>query len=227
MGKRNKGKAAIVLRHGAQSSRSSMNGDGAPGSASSSLTVVPKLQKIQKVTTFSVWDPAAHAFALSTSAQVTAGFNYQISNLGAPTQTLVQEFEAYRIKRIDAVYFPNSWVGSLTAPSQGATVMAAFDPDDSTPIITVAQLAGKQRTVIHSAFEKWELSFHPRPSTALFGNSLFAGYSIAAEAPWVDSDNLSVPHFGFKVAANPSDITAAGGVFYFRYTIDVMMASGV
>lgn len=226
-----------MARHGSQprqSRRATKKGSrhagalvAGPMTASSSMTVVPKLQSSQKVTTFSVWDPSPHGVATSISVSTSAGFNFQISNLGSPTMTLVQEFEAYRIVRVDAVYIPNSFIGSLVAPASGAVFWTAFDPDDNTSLVSVAQLAGKQRSTVHSLFEKFELSFQPRPSQALFSNALFSGYSIASAAPWVDSSNLSVPHFGMKWSANAVDISNAGGVFLFRYTIDVMMVGGV
>jgi hypothetical protein len=128
--------------------------------------------------------------------------------------------DAYRILSVDVVYVPNNPVGSVpsTGNTNGAALWAAFDPDDNLAV-GVVTTAASSTAVLHSMTEKWEMTLYPRPSIALYSGGAFSGYAIAEKEPWIDSDNLNVPHYGLKYAA-PALAAAYSGAFYVRYNLE-------
>jgi hypothetical protein len=125
----------------------------------------------------------------------------------------------YRITAVDLVFKPMSpnglAVGAVTAFSG---FIGAFDPDDNTTSTGVGFVASMETSSLHSQFETWEETIHPRPSVTLYSNGAFSGYSIPGEAPWIDSDNLSVPHYGYKVGIFQAPVATVA--LFVRYHLE-------
>jgi len=133
---------------------------------------------------------------------------------------LLQATDAYRILSVDVVYLPNNTTGPFPTASntRGAGMWACFDPDDNLTS-GVVTTAASSTAVLHSLMEKWSMTLYPRPSVALYGGGAFSGYAISEDEPWIDSDNLSVPHYGLKYGA-PIAAAPYSVAFYIRYNIE-------
>jgi hypothetical protein len=182
------------------------------------------LPRNQTAISLLMWDSTAHSIATSASVATYGQFTFSVSLLA--DTTLFASFEQYRISAVDVVYKPNSFTAD-SSPSTGTTGYAgwfAFDPDDNatTSVGGVGGVASKNTAVLHSMCEQWSMTIHPRPSVTLYQSGAFSGYSTPEQAVWVDSDNLSVEHFGLKYAFPPT-FTAAAGCLYFRYHVDAVM----
>jgi len=185
--------------------------------------VIPNLPFNQKKISLVQWDDVPHVITCNTTSASFYVYNFTAATLA--DSTVFGSFEAYRITAVDIVYKPNNLVGqplSTTTITNGFAGWYAYDPDDNSVLTTLPQLQSKNTAVVHSMFEPWEMTIHPRPSRALYSGGAFSGYEISEGPVWVDSDNLSVPHYGFKVGL-PASPQNAGGVLCFRYHIDVIM----
>lgn len=184
---------------------------------------IPGVPRTQKKMSIVQWEPTPFQFATSTSAQTTMQRSFQVAFLA--DTVVFASFDAYRITCVDLVYKPNSFTGPLPATaSSGYAGWFAFDPDDNTVLTVggVGGIAAKNTAVVHSLFEPWEMSFEPRPTPALYTAGTFSGYELLEKPIWVDSDNLTVPHYGFK-GVLPLTPTVASGEFFFRYHVDLIL----
>lgn len=191
--------------------------DGGNLPATSDLVSVPPMFKSRSKIRYSIWDSNPKPISMSTSSSVVGSLTFQASSVA--NTDLLAATDAYRILSVDIVYVPNSQAGlAPAASSNGAGMWFCFDPDDNTTSSVVSTAASSTATV-HSMLEKWEMTLRPRPSIALYGSGTFSGYAIAEKEPWIDSDNLSVPHYGLKWGA-PGGAAAYSGCLYVRYNLE-------
>jgi hypothetical protein len=170
-----------------------------------------------------MWDSNVYTFStVSSAGGVTAAYAFQVSNLADPT--FFSKFEAYRILRVDVVAKPASQVGISGATTNALAYWSAYDPDDNTTA-TITGIASKHTARVHGFWESWEESLVPVPSAAMYAAGAFSGYSLPESESWIDSDNLSVLHYGFKLAV-PQVVAAAVTTvqLLFRYHVEVIMS---
>jgi hypothetical protein len=167
---------------------------------------------------YSIWNSTPVIVQASTSSSIQGALAFAAADV-ADTK-LLQATDAYRILSVDVVYIPNSPNGLSPAATstRGSGIWVAFDPDDdlTSGVVTTA---ASSTAVLHSLNEKWSMTLYPRPSQALYAGGAFSGYAIAEREPWIDSDNLSVPHYGLKWGA-PVAAAAIGGAMYIRYNLE-------
>jgi hypothetical protein len=191
----------------------------ATGYSTGQHLTLPPVSRFRE-TKITAWDSNVYLFQLVPSAGGgTAAYYFQLSNLSETS--LFGNFEAYRIDQIDIVAKPANNAGYSGAPSNALAYWTAYDPDDSATA-TITGVASKQTARVHGFSESWEESIVPLPSPAVYGTSAFAGYELPTKPIWIDSANLSVPHFGFKLAA-PQFNAATGVQLLFRYHISLRL----
>jgi len=168
-----------------------------------------------------MYNPVVQVLVASTSTGLSDGYQFQVSDL-ADFGTIAK-FEGYRISSVDVIYKPNSFTGLVPLTATSVAMLAvAFDPDDSSTL-PFAGVVAKDNCVIRSPYEPWSITINPRPTPALYGNALLAGYQLPDKAVWCDSDNLNIPHYGLKIATPPTQPVAWSGGLVFRYHVDVVM----
>jgi hypothetical protein len=196
----------------------------ATGSSIGGKTVIPRFNaRSMSRMRLMMWDSNIYVFSPTSAAGgVTAAYGFQISNLA--DSSLFSKFEAYRILRVDVVAKPASQVGISGATTAALAYWSAYDPDDNTTA-TIVGIAAKQTARVHGLWESWEESLVPVPSAAMYAAGAFSGYSLPESETWIDSDNLNVLHYGFKLAA-PQVVAAAVTTIQllFRYHVEVIMS---
>jgi hypothetical protein len=167
------------------------------------------------------WDSNVYLFSLVTSAGgVTATYSFNVGNL--PDTTIWSDFEMYRIDKVDIIAKPYNLAGYAGAVTNGFSYWTAYDPDD-TSSATITNVASKQTARVHGFNESWEESIVPLPSPAVFNSSsVFSGYTTPDRPIWIDSSTLTVPHFGFKLAA-PQAPAATSIQLLFRYHVSLKL----
>jgi hypothetical protein len=179
---------------------------------------IPSIRPNQRQARIIQWEPAAHTFTTSIGATTQGVFTFTVQALA--DTSVFSAFEAYKIQTVDIIYKPNNPIGDTTSNALGVAGWFAFDPDDNTTV-SVATIAAKKHAVLQSLLEPWEITISPRPTPAVYSGGVFSGYEIGRSV-WLDSDNLGVPHFGFKYAI-PMTSAVLLGSLYFRYHVDVIM----
>jgi len=220
---RNSGKRGKSSKRGSGKTPKNRIRQIAATSGGNQVMVVPNLPLNQKKISIVQWDDVPRIITTSTSSANFFTFSFTAATLA--DSTIFTSFEAYRITAVDIVYKPNNLVGqplSTTTITNGFVGWYAFDPDDNSVLTTLPQLQSKNTAVVHSMFEPWEMTIHPRPSRAIYSGGAFSGYEIPTGPVWIDSDNLNVPHYGFKCAL-PAAPANSGGAMCFRYHIDAIM----
>lgn len=172
------------------------------------------------ISRITMWEGAPQSFSTSASAATNLNISFQIANLA--DSSLFSKFEGYKIVAVDVVYKPNSFIGSVPGTATtGSCVAVAFDPDDNTSI-SLTDLLSKDTCKLFSMYEAWTLTINPRPTPAVYAGGVWAGYSLPDTDLWIDSDQLSIPHYGLKMAS-PLSYVAASGTIWIRYHCDVVM----
>lgn len=192
--------------------------------ASSLTTLVPSVKSVQNRSrmVLTQWEPTPVVLLSSITGTRTYNRSFSVSSLA--DTAIFTSYDAYRISGVDIVYKPNSYRGDApeSALASGSNVWAAFDPDDNTTVALTGpgSIPSMQTCSIHSMYENWEICISPVPSVALYSAGAFAGYEIPGNAKWIDTDNLTVPHYGFKIVM-PQAYIVASGTLYFRYHLEL------
>jgi hypothetical protein len=195
--------------------------DNQTGTAPGPRLEIPYLPKDRRaICRITQFDATGSSFSTSASAVTNLDLSFQVNNLA--DASIFSKFEAYRIVAVDVIYKPNSYIGSVPGTATvGNIVFVAFDPDDNNATGTAGALS-KDTCKVMSMFEAWTITIHPRPTPAVYAGGVFVGYSLPEKDTWIDSDNLTIPHYGLKMAS-PLAVTAASGYLMFRYHVDVIM----
>jgi hypothetical protein len=177
------------------------------------------VQKYQTVKNVQI-DSNVYIFSPTTAAGgVTQTYSFQASNL--PDSAAISKWDMYRIDKIDIVAKPYNLAGYAGATTNNFCLLSAFDPDDNTTA-TITGIASKQTCKVHDFNESWVETIRPKVSRAVYGAGVFDGYEIPEGEVWLDSDYLSVPHFGFKLAAAQAG-AATSIQLIFRYHLSLRM----
>jgi hypothetical protein len=192
----------------------------ATGYSTGQHLTLPPVSRFRE-TKVTAWDSNVYLFTTTTSAGGNvAAYNFSLSNL--PDTSIFGDFEAYRIDQIDIVAKPTNNAGYSGASTNAVAYWTAYDPDDSATTL-ITGVAAKQTARVHGFSESWEESIVPLASPAVFnGSSAFSGYELPTKPIWIDSAVLSVPHFGFKLAA-PQFLAATSIQLLFRYHISLRL----
>lgn len=158
----------------------------------------------------------------STSAESPTPFNFKLNQLPGYTE-MTNMFDQYRITRVDVLYEPASRAGSSAATgSSGAPVMWTQVDYDSTSTVSIAQLAERENTMIHSAFDRWEHSFIPKIASAAYQSAVASGYYIENGNPWISTSTPGVEYYGFKFSfPQVTSTTQFGGTLFFRVHVEL------
>jgi hypothetical protein len=214
--------------HAALTRAKKAKGSKRPGRARMNQSVTPTGQTAviprfgaskAKVKTFYMWESTPRTINSSTSASSSNGYTFSINLLA--DSTIFGTFDAYRIKSVTLVAKPASEVGTVSIASGSDALVGAFDPDDNNAFGVVTTLA-KEDARVHSMWESWEERIFPIPSIAVFSGGAFSGYSLPGEAPWIDSDNLTVPHYGWKYGVFQAR-TASSVSIFVRYELECVL----
>jgi hypothetical protein len=146
------------------------------------------------------------------------GFAVSLANIGAYAE-FTALFNQYRICQVDLEYILSTQVIGSSYPRMAFCV----DYNDSAAPATEADLLQYEHcSVINfSQFKTvFKRSFKPRIALAAYQPSAFSSYSTAPPDSWVDTDNPTVQHYGWKTFITNYNSTSFPAVklqLYFRF----------
>lgn len=134
-------------------------------------------------------------------------------------------FDQYRISnvmiRID--YTLGLWENSGVS-YKAPLIVCVVDHDDSGNAV-VADLLQYPQVVTHSfdqnGYTPFIASFKPNPLMDVAGSGVSTGYAPMKIAPFIRTANLSIPHYGFKLAIMGNGASVNAVIGYFQITIYV------
>jgi len=154
----------------------------------------------------------------ASTSPVFAGYSFQLEDFPDFTE-LTALYDQYRIRQASVNFLHNG------AALVGGQLFSVIDYDDATPPTTLASLWQYPSLMITAAGTNATRNFTPHCVSVLYDGvtPLAAGGNIVA--PWIDSNNPSVPHYGLKVGVQGyASATAIWNVYLtaiinFRNTI--------
>jgi hypothetical protein len=159
---------------------------------------VPRtLFKRNKVYTFSR-KFAAPAITATTISGASGGFSFSLSQVPNTTD-FSNLFDQYRIIEIAVTLIPNYIQANVP-------IYTAFDYDDALTPPNVFTLFEKQTCRISESDQVIERVFTPRTLRETYATAVTSGYETAVGA-WIDSQNDTIPHYGFKYFIAPLPAT--------------------
>lgn len=135
-------------------------------------------------------------------------------------------FDQYRLNWVEIKVIP-TMVGMVTTDADVTGPISAteripnycfwVDRDDITLAVTYDELRVRQGAVVRKATQSYTRKFRPNILSNTFNGLSPDGHQIVKEPAWIDTGNISLPHYGFKM------VLQAGGSATNQYVLRVQM----
>jgi hypothetical protein len=86
-----------------------------------------------------------------------------------------------------------------------------IDYDDAATPTSVTQLQQYDTLMVAPNAQSFERHIAPRPALAAYSGSVFTAFASSSNLIWIDSNNVTVPYYGFKWATDP--VTTVSGTY--------------
>jgi hypothetical protein len=142
----------------------------------------------------------------TTSTTVPTSFNTSF-NFGQLDQnaSLATVFDQYRIRRIEAKFYPTAFGGTGVQLGVSAGLLTSVIDYDDAATVTVAQANDYQNALIVPVGTAFARTFVPHVALAAYSGSVFTQFANAYDQ-WIDANSTGVPHYGIKVATSITDV---------------------
>jgi hypothetical protein len=121
-------------------------------------------------------------------------------------------FDQYRIRHVrlqcSTLAAP---FGQATTATSFPTVYTVIDYDDAATPTSVAQLQQYDTLMVAPNAQSFERHIAPRPALAAYSGSVFTAFASSSNLIWIDSNNVTVPYYGFKWATDA--VTTVSGTY--------------
>ncbi len=173
---------------------------------------VPRLKlKREKVYTFSRKFRVGSVSATSVTG-ASGGYSFSLSNLSNSTD-FSNLFDQYRISQITVSFIPNYIQANVP-------LYTAFDYDDASTPPNLLVMFEKESCRISEANQIVERTFNPRVLREVYVSTVSTGYETAI-SPWIDSQNDTVQHYGFKYYIAP--LPTSGLTNTYEVNVDMII----
>lgn len=113
-------------------------------------------------------------------------------------------FDQWRLKKVTVrCDFAFGYSNSATTPVVTPNIYYVADYDDPQDCTITDMLQYPQVQVhnfYHNGYEPFQVSLSPKPLRDVAGAGISTGYGPMPVAPWLRTDNMSLPHYGLKMA---------------------------
>jgi hypothetical protein len=225
-------------------SRRSKNRESNPNTAplTSGLVMVAKLPKpvnvpfrTRRSLTYQLsWNPAlglggagASTLQMSFSPGAT-DFRIGGVSITAPSLPNASEYSAlfdqYKVEKVmvrmdysGVNAFSNTGVANV--PPLALFILDHDDPNDA----VVNDLLQFPQVLTHSwvegGYKPFQVAFKPRPLADIAGSGLSTGYAPTREAPFIRTSEITIPHYGLKMALLNNGGSASAVIGFFQVTV--------
>jgi len=111
--------------------------------------------------------------------------------------------------------------GQSTTATTYPTLYTVIDYDDASTPTSVSQLQQFDTLEVTPNAQVVERTIRPRAALAAYSGSVFTAFSTAPHGVWIDSNNVTVPHYGFKWATD--GVTTVSGS-YQLYSVNITLS---
>lgn len=178
---------------------------------------VPRLRLKMKPYSFTRMTTGV-TLSATTGVPLATGLTFSIDQLPAYTD-FTNFFDQYRILQVRVTLAP----GALGANS---VIYSAIDYDDANVPITQSDLLERETCQITSSSIFLHRDLVPATLNQVYQSNVTTGYSVK-HRQWIDSQNVSVPHYGLKLFSPtvPSGSTANTWLMVAEYSIQGRFAA--
>lgn len=154
----------------------------------------------------------------SSNAGDTGSIQFSLDQLPGYTE-FTALFEQYRIMQVRVLLSPLAAnFGQSTTATTYPTLYTVIDVDDASTPTSVSQLQQYDTLEVTPNAQVVERTIRPHAALAAYSGSLFTAFSMAPNGWWIDSSNVTVPHYGFKWATD--GVTTVSGS-YQLYSVNL------
>lgn len=129
-----------------------------------------------------------------------AGYNFQLGQVGGNLGPFTALYDQYRISKIVWQLIPKWNMSDIDSAATGGNlpmVATCIDYDDGNAPANLGDVIQRQNAKLHRAAKIITRTFKP---CANFVVDASTGALSSKQSPWLDATNISVPHFGIKLA---------------------------
>lgn len=173
-------------------------------------TVFPITRAIRRIFTLdslTIDGAVADTMQLSFSPNAT---DYRLSGVSFYTTPLPfttefsNLFDQWRLKKVIVrCDFASGYSNSASTPIILPNIMYVSDYDDSQDA-TITDLLQYPQLQVHNfyknGYEPFQVSLSPKPLRDVAGSGISTGYGPMPVAPWLRTADMSLPHYGLKMA---------------------------
>jgi len=192
-----------------------------------SFAIRRAIRRVLTVDSSTIEGSAATTIQLSFSPGAT---DYRFAGTSVYTTAIpnssefVNLFDQWRLKsvlvRLDIAF---GYQGLASTPIVTPNLIYAADYDDSGDA-SIDDLMQYPQVQVHNFYENgytpFQVTLSPKPLRDIAGSGVSTGYGPMPVAPWLRTSNLSIPHYGLKMALDwmgkvqTADIQIVVTVFY-------------
>lgn len=136
----------------------------------------------------------------AASGDFLAGYNFQLSQVGGNVGPFTALYDQYRIAKVVWQLVPKWNVSDVNTTAGGGNlpmIATCIDYDDSNTPPNYGDVLQRQNAKIHRGAKIITRVFKP---CANFVVDATTGALNAKQSPWLDVQNINVPHYGVKLA---------------------------
>jgi hypothetical protein len=147
----------------------------------------------------------------SSNAGDTGSIQFTLDSLPGYTD-FTALFDQYRIRHVRIQCSPLAApFGQSTTATSYPTVYTVIDYDDASVPTSVTQLQQFDTLMVTPNAQSLERHIAPRPALAAYSGSVFTAFASSPNTMWIDSNNVTVPYYGFKWATD--GVTTVSGSY--------------
>lgn len=157
----------------------------------------------------------------SSNAGDTGSVQFTLDSLPGYTEYTAL-FDQYRIRQVRVQCSPlTAPFGPATTATTYPTVYTVIDYDDAATPTGVSQLQQYDTIEVTPNGQVIERYIKPRAALAAYSGSVFTAFAQAPTGMWFDTDNVTIPYYGFKWATDA--VTTASGEFQL-YSVNITVS---
>lgn len=167
----------------------------------------------------------ASNIASLTGAVLTGGVSFQFSDVPS-SSAWATVFDRYKFLSVEVHFIPIGLTENVLNPSGGVSVLpvlhTAVDFDDAATTATITALQKYSTYAGVPGNQSLVRKFVPHVAALVYNNASPSGY-LDLGNPFVDMENLAIPHYGLKYALDTSSV-AGMATYQPKVTVKILVA---